>query len=375
MINEELGAFLEQGILGSNSAENDPTIIAEPLEKGFISKEFFDFNIKHIGKACASQYYAKESADTKSVHSRLGNNYLLNNFTIDASSDYIPIYCLGLNLDSYIPFGFADDDVYNKVLNITNNIAKIPEYYRNFLKLCIEKKMYNILFTTRFARDSNLKGKALRNSLLKSFGTIVNATIDLNPCPANYINYLGAASCIISANKYSSYLNHWVYIKGDEDIITNLYFAAYPHGNDRLMYSLCVKRSEVKLARACALTNTPIPVNILKFFYDVSQPDIKSITTSMLRSGIECSCKVDEISRIFCTYESFSNRYATREGKEKFISSIGADFINDERDKRGIPLIGSQLAEESNKVGEIMKSQKEAFDEILDTIDDSNLPF
>lgn len=318
----------------------------EPEEGGgLISKEFFDFNMNNVYD------YGRVQSDA----------YQLKNIRF-VNENYIPLYAVNFKVDQYLPAtnilsGDYEMNAYDKLLAQKQGLTPWQDnkVYTDFLKRCIEKKQYNIVLFTDHRRDSRCFTKdELRNSLKRRFQEFLNKPTDISIHREGRNNAKNYADIISNTKYYCGWAKSRTRkVSADAPVLhflTNFYYMAKlneQNGNFWIepMYSVMIKREYLSYVKACLLTNTPIPVEILELWIDKKLDDkdseykirstfVKSIKTPFKASGM----KVQVFDNLFD--EMYSRlkmpKFKTIVERMAWVRNLSTKLLDEERVRMGI---------------------------------------
>lgn len=305
---------------------------AEPEVKkgGLISKEFFDFTLNAI----------------YDYPSTLQNEHLVKNIKLK-SDTHVPLYAINMKPDNSLPVnaiisGDFSLNSYEKLIAHKSGI--IPwqgnATYTNLLQKCLEKEAYNVLLFVNHRTDSKITVKDdLAKALKNRFTEYVNSPYDVRIFREGRSNAKSYPDMIANSKYFCSWAKGRTRKLNATDpviyYLTNFYYMAKlteAHGGSIVepMYSVMIRKEHVGFVRACIMTNTPIPVELLELWidqkldkvdseYKIRPTFVKLIKTPMKTMGIK-----------IVVHENLYDTMYTRPTMPKFKTLVErAEWIND----------------------------------------------
>ncbi len=312
---------------------------------GLISKEFFDFNLSNVF----------DYGRTKSDVYKIRNVRFIN-------EQYMPLYAVNFKVDQYLPTSAIIDNNYEMnsydiLLNQKQGAQpwQANTVYVDFLKKCVETEQYNIVLFIDHKKDSICKTKnQLRKNLHDRFKEYTEAPIDLSIYREGRNNAKSYVD-VIANNKYFCSWAVGKTRRADNEaahfqFLTNFYYMAKlnelnGHYSIEPMYSVMVKKEYLSYVRACLLTNTPLPVEILELWvdskldktdsdYKIRPTFIKSIRTPFKNAGM----KIQVFDNLFETMYARLKmpKFKNIQERMEWIKELSAKLMDEERVLTGI---------------------------------------
>lgn len=266
--------------------------------KGSISKLFYEFTMDNIHE------YSRALED---VH-RIKNIRYCN-------QEYVPLYGINFKPDYQLPAsmiknGTFEMSTYEKLMAQKTGTGSWQSntVYTSFIKKAIQTEQYNAVLFLNHKIDSVVtSAEQLKTNLKGRFDTYVTSPINLD------IHREGRSSAknYLEIIENCKYYNGWGKsrtrrVSADAPslhFLTNFYYMAKLNqvGTNfwiEPMFSVMVRREHVPYIRACMITNTPIPVDMLELWidrkldavdssYKIRPTFIKYIKTPFTKAGVK----------------------------------------------------------------------------------------
>lgn len=246
----------------------EPEVQLEQVGGGLISKEFFEYNLASVHE------YARAKQQ----------EFLMKNLRFK-HSEYVPLYSIGFQLDPHLPVTAIvhksfEVGSYEKLMAAKQGLDcwQTNTVYSQFLQKCIEREAYNILLFNNHKTNSKLTSKeALQQSVIGSFSQFVDKPVDLRIYREGRNTARNYVDIIQNVKYYCDWSKSRTRRAKPEDpiihFLTNFYYMAKLNEHNSVfwlepMFSLMVKKEYIAFVRACMMTNTPIPVELLELWID-----------------------------------------------------------------------------------------------------------
>lgn len=319
-------------------------------EKGLISPEFFNFNVK-----AASDYNRLRS---------LGEASRVN-YIKHRDSEFVPLYGINFSLDSTFPSHSVisnefEISPYERSLN-SAAVWQDNKLYVNFIKKCLENRHFNLLLFLKHNSDSLIRDKSLLRRTLKSrFDQYINSPIDLKILKEGRANARNHEDIMANVRYFCGWSRSKT--KSSDPLAPSIYFltnfyymAKYSEQGDTSwlepMFSVVVKRENISYIRACVLTNTPIPVEMLELWADKKLDDttpnykIRPLYTKYIKQPFKTAdIKIVIHDNLFDAMymKPALPEFPSLIDRSKWLKELSENFINDERGDLGIPALRKQ---------------------------------
>lgn len=222
-----------------------------------------------------------------------------------SNEEYTPFYSLGFTPPTNLPVSriLTEDyepDLFDSLYGI--EVTSSPTYLK-FLKECIDKKYYGLLF---LCAPTGEIGNRLLSLLRSSFDSLVSRPFNVQ-FTTNMVHI--GNSPLQDIFDRSRLLNRWAtswykFRKLDaKTYLSNIYFLAEMPGKvsgvvsaTKVLFTVMVKRADLPVIRAHFATNTPIPSSLLELWIDNSVEDVGSNIKPYFRKYIKAKFQAAGVS-------------------------------------------------------------------------------
>lgn len=208
---------------------------------------------------------------------------------------HIPFYTVGFYPKMGLPVdkllnGDVEPDAFDIKYGAQTWMAK-PMYVR-FLKECLNRGMYHIIFLSDVMSDSKLSKDALKGVLLSRVGcAIVGNTTHFPKAPLE----LGVGTfqfmfdCVRLCNSFTLHAVKYGSAGERKKYLANMFFLAEqlsPRKYNPLIVGM-VEKSRIVEARKCFINNVPMPTDLLEIWIDSSVEEVGSKLKPLFRKYLK----------------------------------------------------------------------------------------
>lgn len=336
--------------------------------KGMITQEMYEFMLKNF-----SQY---NKGNNTSEHSDQNRKIRHTEYVSFHSISFLPYFSLPTSILQRGEFTLDEFDMIYAGGDWRLNLE-----YVEFIKKCIEKKYYNILFLLCVDEDRDMDNASFKEAIIDRFRHRMSGPYNTNFPRSPYSSY----ATIDGLFERVRLMNSWTISllrksRASEDTmtcLTNLLFLGSMPGrcNDlRLMKVLMcamVKRENAPIVRAHMATNSPIPSSMLELWTDESLESTANRLKAPFRRHIKSKAEASGmIVKVFpdLTREVVVSReelHVSLEAKKEWQKKMLNEYYS---------MISGELSYLDNNISDIDIS---AFEEVLgrQVLECMNLPF